>query len=350
MPSSKRRILPIKDLPKNRILKADRHEKGCFFRVSNQPFRTPHLSWGAKGLWGFLQSYPAHFQHTFANILKHSKGKEEAIKTLLKELETHKLLIRQQVRIKTSGKIEWIWIVSETPVESNTFFVSPSPLAPSVESPPMVAPPMVAPSMVAPSMEQGTLYYNSSKTYNNPSSTIEPGSSPTPHSTEPGSSPSSFHTITTTTSSSKIELKTWTEEELALRQWASQHPYWKDIVQDDQRFRSALESSSARNLRVQYQEEVKKTSQLEELIQATNRKQQEEAERVLTHCPYCDEYHFLEFLDTTGRRSTAPCKHWKETVERTRARGLRIISTKKGYSPPPEERDVVLSYEEAQKL
>ena len=86
------------------------------------------------------------------------------------------------------------------------------------------------------------------------------------------------------------------------------------------------------------------------MLEADRRKRKEKAEQVLTDCPYCDEHHFLELLDAQGRRSSTPCKHWKNTAERTRARGLRIISTKKGYLSPPEEQDVVLSYEQAQKL
>ncbi|SNX88500.1 hypothetical protein SAMN06272735_8952 [Streptomyces sp. TLI_55] len=69
-----------------------------FTQVANGLFRSPQLSFKAKGLFGLLSTHQEGWRMTVADIARRGRDGESAVKSGLKELEKHGFLVRERER------------------------------------------------------------------------------------------------------------------------------------------------------------------------------------------------------------------------------------------------------------
>ncbi|MFF3991413.1 hypothetical protein ACFY0B_43545 [Streptomyces sp. NPDC001797] len=69
-----------------------------FTQVANGLFRDPQLSFKAKGLFGLLSTHRDGWRMTVADVARRGRDGDSAVKSGLKELETHGFLVRERER------------------------------------------------------------------------------------------------------------------------------------------------------------------------------------------------------------------------------------------------------------
>ncbi|KUN29282.1 hypothetical protein AQJ23_00375 [Streptomyces antibioticus] len=69
-----------------------------FAQIANRLFRDPRLSFKAKGLFGLISTHRDGWRITVADLARHSRDGEVAVKSGLKELEQHGFLLRERTR------------------------------------------------------------------------------------------------------------------------------------------------------------------------------------------------------------------------------------------------------------
>ncbi|MFF3350538.1 hypothetical protein [Streptomyces sp. NPDC002779] len=69
-----------------------------FTQIANGLFRTPELSYKAKGLFGLLSTHREGWRMTVADLARRGREGESAVKSGLKELEKHSFLVRERER------------------------------------------------------------------------------------------------------------------------------------------------------------------------------------------------------------------------------------------------------------
>ena len=89
-------------------------KNGNYFRASNEPFNDSRLSWGARGIMGYLLSKPDHWQTRRSNLVKRGPDCETKIRNYLAELSQHGYLRRFKERDE-KGQIQSITEIYESP-------------------------------------------------------------------------------------------------------------------------------------------------------------------------------------------------------------------------------------------
>ncbi|MGW0916493.1 hypothetical protein ACWD1Z_32890 [Streptomyces sp. NPDC002784] len=69
-----------------------------FTQIANGLFRTPELSYKAKGLFGLLSTHREGWRMTVADLARRGRDGEAAVKSGLKELQKHGFLVRERER------------------------------------------------------------------------------------------------------------------------------------------------------------------------------------------------------------------------------------------------------------
>jgi hypothetical protein len=77
-----------------------------YFAASNVPFNDTRLSWGARGLMGYLLSKPDNWQVRVTDLEKQSKAGEKAIRRILAELRLCGYINRIRIK-KPDGLFTW---------------------------------------------------------------------------------------------------------------------------------------------------------------------------------------------------------------------------------------------------
>jgi hypothetical protein len=216
------------------IIKAEYYAKGRFFKVSNQHLRSPQLSWQAKGLLDYLLSYGKTYQHSFAGIMRHSKEGEKYIRSTLKELVTAKYVSVQKVTFGNRGKFEWIYTVSEYPMDTLESTDSPDSLqAHTPEADVLNANVLNAHTPEADVLNGGV--YNNKK-----------------HNTK-----ITTNNETATTSCQPPAAVYFSPEEERILEWARNSEYWHSLVERPSDARKALDKSEPNSLVAQYTDAIK---------------------------------------------------------------------------------------------
>ena len=125
------------------IHKRNRHLAGTF--IPNTLSQDESLTWGARGLLGYMLSLPPDWRLNEKHLVSVSPGSRDHLRKLVRELEEHGYMRRTQVRGKGGHMGFSLWEVWETkqppsdrPVSPLTDFpltVDPSTVDPSTENP-----------------------------------------------------------------------------------------------------------------------------------------------------------------------------------------------------------------------
>lgn len=109
---------------------------GNFTTLPNALFRSKKLSWAAKGLLCYALSCEDGWKFSINNLVSVGTSKEDAIKTILKELQREGYLEITKLNSNQteSKKFEYVYTFSDTPV-TNPHTEVPSVEIPSVETP-----------------------------------------------------------------------------------------------------------------------------------------------------------------------------------------------------------------------
>jgi uncharacterized phage protein (TIGR02220 family) len=95
------------------IIRVEKKTKG-FSVIDNAPFEDKQLTWGAKGLIGYLLTKPDNWQIRMQDLHNSSPQGEHAVKSLVKELILKGYILRQRTKDK-NGKFRWVYVVFERP-------------------------------------------------------------------------------------------------------------------------------------------------------------------------------------------------------------------------------------------
>jgi len=90
------------------------HAKTNFTQIDNNNLRTPNLSFQAKGLLGYLLSFPDNWTFYLAKIVKEGPDGQFAVNSTIKELEKAGYVKRKRTQDE-KGKIKWEKVVYESP-------------------------------------------------------------------------------------------------------------------------------------------------------------------------------------------------------------------------------------------
>jgi hypothetical protein len=85
-----------------------------YVRIANSVFEDRRLSWGARGLLGYLLSKPDDWQVRLYDLIAQGPAGVHKIRRMLRELEATGYLYRKRLRRK-DGTFGWIVIVLEHP-------------------------------------------------------------------------------------------------------------------------------------------------------------------------------------------------------------------------------------------
>ncbi|MGW1068142.1 hypothetical protein ACWD4F_26890 [Streptomyces aureus] len=86
-----------------------------FTQIANHLFRDPHLSYRAKGIFGYVSTHRNGWQVTIADLARLGPDGREAVRTALKELETHGYLIRERLRRPDGTLGEIVYCITDRP-------------------------------------------------------------------------------------------------------------------------------------------------------------------------------------------------------------------------------------------
>ncbi len=86
-----------------------------FTQIANGLFRDSRLSYKAKGIFGYISTHQDGWQVTVAGLVRTGPDGRDAVRTGLKELETHGYLIRERLR-RTNGTLgEIVYSITDHP-------------------------------------------------------------------------------------------------------------------------------------------------------------------------------------------------------------------------------------------
>ncbi|MCQ8833823.1 hypothetical protein [Streptomyces malaysiensis] len=86
-----------------------------FTQIANGLFRDNRLSYKAKGIFGYISTHQDGWQVTVAGMVRSGPDGRDAVRTGLKELETHGYLIRERLR-RTNGTLgEIVYSITDHP-------------------------------------------------------------------------------------------------------------------------------------------------------------------------------------------------------------------------------------------
>lgn len=98
-----------------------RVEKNANYVVmSNHHLRNREMSLKAKGLLSLILSLPPEWNYSLSGLCAICKESQTAMRSALKELETHKYLVRKRQK-NSLGHFEYEYIVYELPYEGNQY-------------------------------------------------------------------------------------------------------------------------------------------------------------------------------------------------------------------------------------
>lgn len=98
-----------------------RVEKNANYVVmSNHHLRNKEMSLKSKGLLSLILSLPPEWNYSLSGLCAICKESQTAMRSALKELETHKYLIRKRQK-NALGQFEYEYIVYEVPHTENTY-------------------------------------------------------------------------------------------------------------------------------------------------------------------------------------------------------------------------------------
>lgn len=96
-----------------------RVEKNANYTVmSNHHLRNKEMSLKAKGLLSLILSLPPEWNYSMAGLCAICKESQTAMRSAIKELETHKYLVRRRTK-NDLGHFEYMYIVYEVPYTEN---------------------------------------------------------------------------------------------------------------------------------------------------------------------------------------------------------------------------------------
>ena len=96
-----------------------RVEKNSNYTVmSNHHLRNKELSLKAKGLLSLILSLPPEWNYSLAGLCAICKESQTAMRSALKELETHFYLVRRRTKNEL-GQFEYMYIIYEIPYTEN---------------------------------------------------------------------------------------------------------------------------------------------------------------------------------------------------------------------------------------
>ncbi|WP_432189993.1 hypothetical protein [Streptomyces sp. Tue6028] len=86
-----------------------------FTQIANALFRDPHLSYRAKGVFGYVSTHRDGWQVTITDLVRLGPDGREAVRTALKELEAHGYLIRERLRRPDGTLGEIVYCITDRP-------------------------------------------------------------------------------------------------------------------------------------------------------------------------------------------------------------------------------------------
>ena len=95
-----------------------------FFQASKEPFEDVRLSWGARGVMGYLLTKPDGWTVRNSDLLKRSPAGRKKLSSLLKELRLFGYMRRHRIR-NEYGKFEWVTEIYESPSDNPDFTIPP---------------------------------------------------------------------------------------------------------------------------------------------------------------------------------------------------------------------------------
>ncbi|KUN57238.1 hypothetical protein AQJ46_48000 [Streptomyces canus] len=90
-----------------------------FTQIANGLFRTPELSYKAKGLFGLLSTHREGWRMTVTDIARRGRDGESAIKSGLRELEKHGFLVRERERGEDGTLGAAAYVITDLPALQN---------------------------------------------------------------------------------------------------------------------------------------------------------------------------------------------------------------------------------------
>lgn len=87
-----------------------------FVRIPKQVLANPDLSWQAKGILSYLIGKPSGWKTQVADIVKHGKDGESAVRSALKELRIAGYAELLKERDEHGRVKSWIWKISDSPI------------------------------------------------------------------------------------------------------------------------------------------------------------------------------------------------------------------------------------------
>ncbi|OPG07452.1 hypothetical protein B1R27_13160, partial [Streptomyces sp. GKU 895] len=111
-----------------------------FTQIANRLFRDPRLTWKAKGLFGLIGTHRDGWRITVADLARHSRDGEGAVKSALKELEHHGFVLRQRTRHDDGTLGGMVYVITDQP-DAQSCRPQPEPGCPPVDEPTSADPP-----------------------------------------------------------------------------------------------------------------------------------------------------------------------------------------------------------------
>jgi hypothetical protein len=85
-----------------------------YFAVSNEPFNDERLTWGARGLMGYLLSKPDNWQIRVHDLVSNGPAGKQLVQSLLAELDLFGYISRKRIA-RPDGTFDWITTIYESP-------------------------------------------------------------------------------------------------------------------------------------------------------------------------------------------------------------------------------------------
>ena len=116
-------------MEKGTIFRTHKNKDNPYVQINKEVFEDARLSWGAKGLMGYLLSKPDGWTVRFADLMNRGPEKRTALRRVLKELEAFGYMQRVRSR-NDAGRFEWTTEVYESPILAPATQASASTAAP----------------------------------------------------------------------------------------------------------------------------------------------------------------------------------------------------------------------------
>ncbi|SNX88682.1 hypothetical protein SAMN06272735_9173 [Streptomyces sp. TLI_55] len=105
-----------------------------FTQIANRLFRDARLTWKAKGLFGLISTHRDGWRITVADLARHSRDGEGAVKSGLKELEHHGFVLRERTRQDDGTLRGGVYVITDQP-DARPCRSHPEPGFPLVDEP-----------------------------------------------------------------------------------------------------------------------------------------------------------------------------------------------------------------------